>query len=76
MATKLLYFPILIIKMTTVYLVLEVSALLLLIVLPLAGPNQKKSKKTVPLELSDWAIDETGNLQSFARHEPDHHHAK
>jgi hypothetical protein len=59
--------------MTTVYLVLEISALLLVIVLPLAGPKKKKSKGIAPTELSEWAIDENGNLQSYIKAEPDHH---
>jgi hypothetical protein len=59
--------------MTTLYLVLEVSALLLVIVLPLAGPKKKKITKTAPAEISEWAIDENGDLQHFVKEEPDHH---
>jgi hypothetical protein len=59
--------------MTTIYLVLEISALLLVIVLPLAGPKKKKEKKVAHIELSEWAIDENGDLQSFVKAEPDHH---
>jgi hypothetical protein len=59
--------------MTTIYLVLEISALLLVIVLPLAGPKKKKNKKIASIELSEWAIDEKGNLQSFVKQEPNHH---
>lgn len=39
--------------MTIVYLVLKISALLMVIVLPLAGPKKKKNQKTAPLEISD-----------------------
>jgi hypothetical protein len=59
--------------MTTVYLVLEISALLLVIVLPLAGPKKKKENKVAPTELSKWAIDANGDLQSYTKVEPDHH---
>lgn len=59
--------------MTIVYLVLEISALLMVIVLPLAGPKKKKTKKVAPVEISDWAIDENGCLQNFVKAEPDHH---
>ena len=62
--------------MTTLYLVLEISALLLVIVLPLAGPKKKKNKKVAPIEISEWAIDENGNLQNYVKVEPDHHHVK
>lgn len=59
--------------MNTVYMVLEISALLLVIVLPLAGPKKKKENKVAPTELSKWAIDENGDLQSYIKVEPDHH---
>jgi hypothetical protein len=59
--------------MTTLYLVLEISALLLVIVLPLAGPKKKKEKKISPIEISEWAIDENGDLQKFINPEHDHH---
>ncbi|HTD39642.1 MAG TPA: hypothetical protein VK671_03410 [Mucilaginibacter sp.] len=62
--------------MTTLYLVLEISALLLVIVLPLRGPRKTKNKKATPIELSEWAIDENGDLQSYVKAEPDHHHVK
>ena len=62
--------------MTTLYLVLEVSALLLVIVLPLAGPKKKKIKKIAPIEISEWAIDENGSLEHYVKEEPDHHHVK
>ena len=62
--------------MTTLYLVLEISALLLVIVLPLAGPKQKKNKKVAPIELSEWAIDENGDLQRFVKHKSHHHPVK
>jgi hypothetical protein len=58
--------------MTTIYLVLEISALLLAIVLPLAGPEKKKNKKVAPVEFSEWAIDQDGSLQKFVKEE--HYH--
>ena len=61
--------------MTTLYLVLEISALLLVIILPLRGPKNIKKKKANVMELSEWAIDENGNLQRYIKKdEPDHHH--
>jgi hypothetical protein len=62
--------------MTTIYLVLEISALLLVIVLPLAGPKKKKTQKVALVEISNWAIDENGGLQNFVKAEPHHHPAK
>lgn len=59
--------------MTTIYLVLKISALLLVMVLPLRGPKKKKTTKTAPVEISDWAIDENGCLESLVKTEPDHH---
>ncbi|MDB5133754.1 MAG: hypothetical protein JWP37_357 [Mucilaginibacter sp.] len=61
--------------MTTIYLVLKISALLLIIVLPLVGPKKKKNKTIVPTELSEWAIDENG-LVNYIKVEPDHHTVK
>lgn len=61
--------------MTTLYLVLEISALLLVIILPLRGPKNIKKKKVNPMELSEWAIDENGDLQNYIKKDkPDHHH--
>ena len=62
--------------MTTIYLVLEISALLLVIVLPLAGPKKKKNNKIAPIEISEWAIDEDGSLQKFVKEEQAHHPVK
>ena len=62
--------------MTTLYLVLEVSALLLVIVLPMAGPKKKKTNKIAPVEISEWAIDENGSLEHYVKQEHDHHHVK
>lgn len=56
--------------MTTIYTVLEVSALLIVIVLPLAGPKKKKETKGKPVELSDLAVNENGYLESLS--EKDH----
>ena len=55
---------------------LEISALLLVIVLPLAGPKKKKTPKVALVEISNWAIDENGGLQNFVTAEPHHHQAK
>jgi hypothetical protein len=52
--------------MTTIYLVLEISTLLLVIVLPMAGPKKKKSIKQTRVEISDWAINENGGLESIS----------
>lgn len=61
--------------MTTLYLALEISALLLVIILPLRGPKNIKKRKADAMELSEWAIDENGDLQSYIKKdEPDHHH--
>jgi len=61
--------------MTTLYLALEISALLLVIILPLRGPRNIQNKKADQMELSEWAIDENGDLQSYIKKdEPDHHH--
>ena len=61
--------------MTTLYLVLQISALLLVIILPLRGPKNTTKKKVNTMELSEWAIDENGDLQSYVKKdEPDHHH--
>lgn len=62
--------------MATIYLVLEISALLLVIVLPLRGPKKTKNTKAAPIELSEWAIDENGDLESYTKSEPDHHHVR
>jgi hypothetical protein len=64
--------------MTTLYIVLKVSALLTFIVLPLVGPKKKKKKKEMATaEISDWAIDQNGDLQPYVRHsQPDHHPVK
>ncbi len=59
--------------MTTIYLVLEISALVLAIVLPLAGPTKKKNKKAAPIALSVWALAADGYLQKFVKEEHDHH---
>jgi hypothetical protein len=56
--------------MTTIYTVLEVSALLIVIILPLAGPKKKKETKTTSVELSDLAVNENGYLESLS--EKDH----
>jgi hypothetical protein len=60
--------------MTTIYLILEVSALLLIIVLPLAGPKKNKNKRTTTVEISDWVVNEDGILTNLS--EPDNHPIK
>ena len=52
---------------------LKISALLMVIVLPLAGPKKKKNQKIAPVEISNWAIDENGYLESLIKPEPEHH---
>ena len=60
--------------MTTIYLILEVSALLLIIVLPLAVPKKNKNKKTTTIEISDWVVNEDGVLINIS--EPNDHPIK
>lgn len=60
--------------MTTIYLVLEISALLLVIVIPLRGPKKKKNNNKAPIEISDWAVTENGYLENQVKAEPNHHH--
>jgi len=62
--------------MNTIYLILEITGLIAVIVLPMAGPKKKKSQKTTTVEISDWAIDENGRLETYVKAEPDHHHVK
>ena len=61
--------------MNTIYLILEISALILVIVIPLKGPRNKKNNKKATIEISDWAINENGFLESRVKQdEPKHHH--
>ena len=62
--------------MNTIYLILEITGLIAVIVIPMAGPKKKKTPKTTTVEISDWAIDENGRLESYIQAEPDHHHVK
>jgi hypothetical protein len=48
-------------KMTTVYIILKVIALLGVILAPLAGPEQKKEK--TPIGLSNICVNEGGFLE-------------
>ena len=58
--------------MTTLYLVLKVSALLLVMLLPLGGPAKRKKGNFI--ELSDLAINENGCLVSLVKATPGHLH--
>lgn len=60
--------------MTTIYLVLEICTLLVVLVLPLAGPGKKKNLKGTSIELSDWAINENGGLENLKETKPGEHH--
>jgi hypothetical protein len=60
--------------MTTIYTVLEVGALLMVIVLPMRGPRKKKNKQNAPVEMSDWAVNEGGFLESLSKNDHGHHH--
>ncbi|MGZ3751064.1 MAG: hypothetical protein ACXVB0_24670 [Mucilaginibacter sp.] len=62
--------------MTTIYLVLEISALLMVIIIPLRGPKKQKNKKVTPAEISEWAINENGALENYVKAEHDHHNIK
>jgi hypothetical protein len=56
--------------MTTLFLVLKISALLVVMLLPLGGPGKRKKGNFI--ELSNWAINENGCLVSLTKTEPDH----
>ena len=62
--------------MSTFYLILEISALLGVIIFPLAGPKKargpKKLKKHKP-ELSNLHVNENGYLE-YIRNDKDPHH--
>ena len=60
--------------MTTIYLILEIGALLLILVLPLAGPKKTKNKNSTLPEISDWMVNEDGILINAG--EPDNHPIK
>jgi hypothetical protein len=49
--------------MTTIYLVLKVSALLMTLVLPLRRTRARVNKDHI--ELSDWAVNEKGLLENI-----------
>ena len=57
--------------MSTFYLVFEISALLAVIVLPLAAPKQVKNKKAV--EKSNLYVNEDGGLEYRITSTDDHH---
>lgn len=60
--------------MATIYLTLKLSAGLLLLLLPLG--DLFKNKNGSSTEISDWAINEQGELINLAKDEPDHHPIK
>jgi len=64
--------------MTTFYTALEVSALIITILLPLAGPKLKaKTKKPIkvkPLELSNIHVNEYGYLEYVNDDQKGHHY--
>jgi hypothetical protein len=57
--------------MATFYLILEISALLGVIIFPLAGPKKAKIKKR-DQELSNLFINENGHLE-YINDDKDHH---
>lgn len=56
--------------MTTIYLVLEIGALLMVLVLPMVGPRKKKNTTAKPIEISNWAINENGGLENLSETNP------
>jgi Ni2+-binding GTPase involved in maturation of urease and hydrogenase len=60
--------------MATVYLILKVGALLVVMLLPLGGPD--KRKKGTRMKLSDWAVNEKGELVNLIEIEQAKHHIK
>jgi hypothetical protein len=58
--------------MTTLYTVLEVCALLAVIVIPLGGPQKKKTKTLH--EISDILVNEEGYLEYAVDRGNDQHH--
>ncbi|HTE02251.1 MAG TPA: hypothetical protein VK668_23340 [Mucilaginibacter sp.] len=60
--------------MVTIYIALKIGALLLAMLLPVVGPRKRKSGKLI--ELSDWAVNEKGELIDLTNIEPDHHPIK
>jgi hypothetical protein len=57
--------------MITIYLVLKISALLAVMLLPLGSP--KKKKKGYFIEISNWVVNEDGQLEHLTKILPDHH---
>jgi len=57
--------------MSTFYLVFEISALLAVIVLPLAAPKQIKAKKAT--EKSNLYVNKNGDLEYRITSKDDHH---
>jgi hypothetical protein len=50
--------------MTTIFLALKISALLVTLILPLRRPRLRGDKNN--MELSDWAVTEKGQLENLA----------
>jgi hypothetical protein len=57
--------------MTTIFLIIKVSALLMAMLLPLGGPKTKK--KGYIIELGNWAVNENGYLENFVKTESGHY---
>lgn len=60
--------------MITAYLTLKISALLLTLLLPIAGPAKKAKRPYIAL--SDWGINEKGLLVDLTELQPGHHPIK
>lgn len=56
--------------MTTIYLVLKISTLLVTLVLPLRTTRRKETKNHI--ELSDWVVTEKGILENTAEEYGNH----
>ena len=57
--------------MTAFYIILEISALIAIIIVPLGGPKKKKSKS--PAGLSAILVNENGYLEYSGTASADHH---
>ena len=59
--------------MATFYLILEISALLGVIIFPLAGPKKARAPKKRKQELSNLHVNENGYLE-YIKNDKDSHH--